>query len=1020
MIDEITTLLERVSMEAGLQFGLVRKSDFDEKASCLTAFKKQLAYSALNAEESPVDAIYFSGENPFFQFKFLTDFNFAEIASLHRKLWNEGRTPVVGIITPQEIRLYDGFDCPASQEAELQTLERGRFQNTESDIQRFGLLLHQSKIDSGQIWKEAFGLSIKTQNRVDRKLVNNLATARARLSSEFQVPFDIVHDLLGRSLFTLYLEDRGILTPEHYPSKPVGVSDFFDLLSHPSSVYKLFNKLKVKFNGDIFPVTVREERLVCSKPQCLDIIRRCFLDVSLTTGQLSFWRMFQFQHIPIELISAIYEEFMSEEDEDHVNIKKDGAFYTPQMLVEFVLNEVLPWPDEHHKNYDLRIIDPACGSGIFLVESYKRLIARWKYAHQGKDIDENVLETLLHNNIFGIEKDPEAIKVTAFSLYLTFLNYVEPKKVLSQVKFKPLVCWKSKKELNQRKRKKSGNNLYQYSTFAKGLPLSEQKFDLVIGNPPWRLGKLDADVKEYLNRNGLPQQIMCAYLDLMPDLVTDGVIALISAAKLLFNTGKLYDEFRRNFFIKNNVEAIINLAVVRDIVFKNATSPGAVIIYRKNCADDNSRKDYVTYCVPKSIEVIKHRQAIVIDASEVKFLPLRDIIKENTKVFKIAMWGNVRDLRLIDRLKNIPSISDRISKNEWGVGLKIKGTSPAGNKRLADYPFLPTQEINQYYTGTRNKTVLGDRHRTFRTNSKNIFDAPIVLVKEGSHGGEFCCSYLDSNTAFLSSALGISIKGKDRKFHKALVACLNSSLATYYYFITSSSWGIDKGGRVQNNDALSFPALPYLMSKEDINQLADKIDQIRNIRSSTTLQMNEAEQIDQIKGEIDDIIYSNLAFTQIERALVNDVLGFSVSLNKRYIASCADGIPTVENNLKPYSKTLGQTINAVLKQKKKSVTIELLSSESNRDPFRLVAIHFGINPEQSQPEVATYSNLSNLIQTINKHSYEQHSESFYYRKVIKYYTGGSIYMVKPNQKRFWTISQALNDADGILLDLVHK
>ena len=76
-------------------------------------------------------------------------------------------------------------------------------------------------------------------------------------------------------------------------------------------------------------------------PKCLEAIKNCFTD---NIEQLSFnWRLFQFQYIPIELISSIYEEFMSEEDEKHFEIiKEKGAYYTPQMLVEFVLNEVLP------------------------------------------------------------------------------------------------------------------------------------------------------------------------------------------------------------------------------------------------------------------------------------------------------------------------------------------------------------------------------------------------------------------------------------------------------------------------------------------------------------------------------------------------------------------------------------------------------------------------------------------------------------------------------------------------------
>lgn len=1024
MLNQTNELLKKAVAKAGWQLGLVTEKDLEVDSPSLNSFKKQIAHTAFADQSIPIDAIYFSGENPFIYFRQLSHFNPTVVSKLHRKIWNEGRTPLLAIVTPQEIRLYDCFDTPEKDSASLNKLERNSFRDTPRDLKRLGELLHQSKIDSGIIWEEQLGTSIKTHNRVDRKLVSNLGDARKRLSEDYHIPFDVIHDLLGRSLFTLYLEDRGILTPANYPSKPRGVSNFFDLLNNHKSTYKLFHHLEEIFNGDLFPVTSKEEKLINKNPDCLSVINNCFSGrMDIVTGQLSFgWRMFQFQYIPIELISSIYEEFMSEEDEKHKKIEKYGEFYTPQMLVEFVLNEVLPWPDENNKRYDLRILDPACGSGIFLVESYKRLIARWKYANRNKEINEDVLAQLLFNNIYGIEKDTEAIKVTAFSLYLTFLNYMEPKKVLSKVRFKLLVRWKDKKELQMRGEKKLGNNLFQFSTFTKGLEIFENKFDLIVGNPPWKLGKLDDDVKEYLTKNKLPQQIMCAYLHYMPKLISDGVISLISAAKILFNTGEVYEKFRRNLFNENNIDTIINLSVVRDIIFKNANSPGAVIIYgkRKEDADDNHR-DYVTYCVPKSIETIKHRQSVVIDASEIKFLPVREILKENSKIFKIAMWGNVRDLKLIERLQSIKSINDITNRFEKGGGLHIKENGkPFGNESLTDHYFIPPQMIQQYYTSKKGLDKLKNEHLRYRTNNHEIFKKPVMLINEGSKGSEFCCSYVDYNCAYKKSTYGISIKNKNANYHKALVACLNSTIATYYFFITSSSWGVDKGGRVQNNDAISFPSLASEMKEETINKLAEKVDEIITIKNSSKVEFNEKERIQEIRKQIDGIIYKELNLSSNEKSLINDALDYSIALQKRYFTSNAEGYASIKKEVEPYSKMLAKTISSTLKHSNKGIWVEIINSNNERDAVKIIALHFDNKQECGSYQISTNVNISKLLKDINKYTYEQHSESIYYRKVVKYYTGKIIYLVKPNQKRFWTISQALNDADDILLDLINQ
>ncbi|MHB8905104.1 MAG: HsdM family class I SAM-dependent methyltransferase [Melioribacteraceae bacterium] len=1022
MPEQYDILLKKIAAFAGWHFGLITKRDFEDHSLYLTPIKKEFTEIAFTDTEMPIDAIYFSGDNPFIHFKQLSDFNPKVVRNLHQKIWNQGRIPFLAIITPIETRLYDCFDTPVENDDNLENLKRGSFQNNvEDDLKRLGELLHQSKIDSGIIWEEGqLGQKIRTSNRVDRKLVKNLALTRKILSEEYNLPLNIIHDLLGRSLFTLYLEDRGILTSKDFPTRPDNVNNFFDLLNYREATYELFHFLKEKFNGDLFPVSAKEEKLLTKLPKCLDAIKNCWTD---NIEQLSFnnWRLFQFQYIPIELISSIYEEFMSEEDEKHSEIiKEKGAYYTPQMLVEFVLNEVLPWPDENNNDYDLKILDPACGSGIFLVECYKRLIARWKYSNKSETITQDVLERLLLNNIYGIEKDSQAIKVTAFSLYLSFLSYLEPKKILSEVKFRPLVRWSDKKELEELEGKKPGNNLFQFSTFTKSLELLNHKFDLIVGNPPWKKDKPEEDVKEYLDVNNLPSQIMCAYLHYMPKLAPNGVVCLISAAKIFFNTGGGYENFRKNLFTENKVDAIINLAVVRDILFKNASSPGVVIIYRKrNSAIVNYDNENVLYCVPKSVETINLSRSIVIDASEVKFLPVREILKENSKVFKIAMWGNVRDLKLIEKFSYLKTLKEIIPSDNCATGLH-KAVDKSGNPHLKDYLFFPTEAITQYYVSRSNLLPLGNHHKYFRPIIKDIFDAPVVIIKEGTENGNICSAYVGFNCAYKAATLGIKLKGKSKNHHKALTAFLNSSFAHYYIFMTSSSWGIDKAGRNQNNSILILPAIVFEMTEMVVNQLASRVDQIIAIKSSNKIELDGESRIEFIQKDIDKIIYKELNISSNEISLIEDTLNYSIALHNRYIASKAESFVSPSKEMKTYAKTLIKTINSILKKNNKGVWVEILDSNNSKVPLQIIAMHFDHEKEFGSIEVISNSNISKLLSEINKDTYEKHSESIYYRKVTKYYKGKTIYLAKPNQKRFWSISQALNDADNILLDLTNQ
>ncbi len=531
-------------------------------------------------------------------------------------------------------------------------------------------MLHQAKIDSGQIWESGqLGTELKIQNRVDRRLVKNLANTRNILHTQYNLPFPVIHDLLGRSLFALYLEDRRI-----YPEDINREQSFFDIVATPHDIYSRFEYLKNKFNGDLFPISKEETKKIKegrNASSILQKVRECFYGIDVISQQQEFWPVFQFQYIPIELISSIYEEFMSQEDPERNIIRESGAFYTPPMLVDFILNEVLPWPDEDNKRYDLKILDPACGSGIFLVESYKRLIARWKYCNPSVKVTKNILEKLLLNSIYGIEINPDAIKVAAFSLYLTMLNYTDPKEVLSDVKFfKPLIRWSNEQEIAEHKGKDTGNNLFQYNTFDPEIDVYNNTFDLVVGNPPWKRNQLDELVGKYLNDHKFPDQIMCAYLDKMSRIIPSGEIALVSTAKLLFNTGKIYESFRQRFFNNNNIEAIINFSILRDVIFEKAKTPAAVIIYlpfkQESEYEHNSR---IIYCTPKNTETIKNRKSIVIDASEIKYISRSEIVKKGSNVFKIAMWGNVRDQKLINKLKEYPSLNSMISKARKWYGI---------------------------------------------------------------------------------------------------------------------------------------------------------------------------------------------------------------------------------------------------------------------------------------------------------------------------------------------------------------
>ena len=1015
-------LFKEAAKVAGWDLGLIEGQSFRADKS-ITATRRQLSIEIFEKDDHiKPDAIYFSGDHPIIHFKCLAVYNQTDIYELHKKIWNEGRSPFLTIITHCEIRVYDAYDRPVNDANNIEDRLLHKFADAREDLENLAAVLGQSQIDSGKVWENELGKKINSSNKVDRTLIKNLRAARKKLveaaPSNVPLPLDVAHDLLGRTLFTFYLEHRDILKPEEISEWPKGIENFMQLLEKRDATYRLFGRLKKQFNGDLFPVS-DEESLGVNQDH-LNIVKACFFGDDLVTGQRSFFQLFNFKYIPIELISAIYEEFMSSVDNGQI-ADDNGAFYTKPMLAEFMLNEALPWPDEREENqrYDLRIIDPACGSGIFLSESLRRLIARWQYKHSGK-LTAKRLQKLL-NNIYGIEKDEQAIKVAAFSLYLTFLSYLEPEEIRSdyingEEKLAPLIYWSNPQKI-KRAKNGMGSNLFQVNAFDFDCELLKQRFDLVVGNPPWKRNKGDDKIDEYNSGGSWPTERAAAFMRLGSTLMDDnGQVCFVVNAKLLFNSAGTSQYFRNWLFTQNTVLSITNLCLLRDFLFNKAEAPAAVIVYKKR--DESSpleETENILYCVPKSVKDIDTQHFILIDSSEIKFIPTVDAIKNDSKIFKITMWGGMRDYRFIKRLKSLAlTIDESISEDQRGGGLHSKGKGKGGNAQISDHLFIETPYISQYYTNGTNLKKLGDDHNEYAHKKASIFKPPLVLIKEGSTDSEICSSYIDYDCAYKSSVYGIAIKTKTAAYHKALAALLNSQLATYFYFLVSSRWSVDKRYSILNEEAISLPMLTEKMDTQKINELADKVDSITKLIRND-LQSNRKDAIEEIRNDINKLIYDAAGITIEEQKLIKHSLDYSIGLKSRYNASGAELPVSKDKQLKSYAKTLAQVLNKTLKHGGQQGWVEYFNSDNN--PLSAIVIHF--NDENSPGKVSpSNTDIGVPIKKINQFVYEQYTESIYFRKVFKYFKGDSVYIIKPNERRFWSEAQALNDGDDLLAELI--
>src|ERR1035437_7843730 len=267
-------ILQKIITKANWDNGLVTRENYNKNDNPKFSFQRYISHNAFSDKDLGPDAIYFAGTTPVVFIKQLSKFNPNEVLAIQKRFWNEGRTPLSLIIMPDIIMVIDNYATPTYSEDNINNIVLEKFDASEGDLNRLSQILSQSKLDSDSVI--GVNLKVKVQQRVDKKLISQLRESRKILHDKYEIEFSIIHDLLARSLFTLYLEDRNILTPKDYPSNSTKAKCFFDLLNNFEDTYKLFDFLKEKFNGDLFPVSKKEREIVSKHNEILNIIYQCY------------------------------------------------------------------------------------------------------------------------------------------------------------------------------------------------------------------------------------------------------------------------------------------------------------------------------------------------------------------------------------------------------------------------------------------------------------------------------------------------------------------------------------------------------------------------------------------------------------------------------------------------------------------------------------------------------------------------------------------------------------------------
>ncbi len=842
-----------------------------------------------------------------------------------RQLWNLGHATLLVVFDDKETRIYSALATPnpplGSPDARQvgTALETVAFAND--------LVEHLFAFQTGAFYaREPHRVSFAAKGRLDRYLLRNLSAARDRLCApQKAAPLEIetAHALLGRCLFASYLLEREVLDAKYLKKTGLPTVRRLHELLHkrPAAeqaklLYDLFAQLQEDFNGSLFGNDLAKERATI-RAEHLDIVHDFLIGLDFESGQqpLPGLDFYDFSLIPIELISAIYEDFVAAADRSETKPAKSaqreaGAYYTPPRLAELVVDIATDGLEERLDS--LRCLDPSCGSGIFLVLLFQRMAQRWRAKNpRARNVERAAeLRRMLTERLHGVDSNEHACRVACFSLYLAFLDQFEkPRDIRTlQREFYHRGADKLLPELlGQPGQITPGRTIHPINFFAAD-PALLGGFDLIIGNPPWtgRYQARDTQAVTWVKQNAVnllgEQQKKEANLDrvfypqgqlVMPflwktpiHLHERGRGCLLIAAKTLF--GNDTGEFQSEWFKRFATDEVWQLSDYRRLLFGKASHPAAVLRFFANAPD--TAHSEVAYYTPKVERFDPRETTVVVEPDERKYVQLDEVLRaaergEAFTVWKRYFWGTNRDQRLLDRLLALPRLKKLAGSPKenlaWACGQGFQRRFASTKK-----PEKPHWNARDRYLRTehpgcnvvllqKDTEPIGQRFRDpHRARHPRIFKGPKVLVNHNlSH-----VAFYPTDLFFEDWIHAISGQSGDERALQVLTALILTPLGRYLLFHLSGNLGVERD-EVHMNELL---LLPFMRPNE--NRLSKDSEQIAtaiaDVFAKAERQLADPDQFtlgtdarNEAVKQLTELVYRYFRVTPWERQLIEETVG---------------------------------------------------------------------------------------------------------------------------------------------------
>jgi len=673
----------------------------------------------------------------------------------------------------------------------------------------------------------------------------------------------------------------------------------------------------------------------------------------------------------------------------------------------------------------MKILDPCCGSGVFLVLAYRRLIELALAQSPNNKLKPTELRRILCESLYGIERNKEACYVAEFSLILTLLNYIDPPDLHRNKRFKfPSL---------------HNTQIFECDFFDDESNFWKQgkKFDWIVGNPPWielkpetvdeelaRSWILDNTKKFPVGGNRVCEAFTWRVTDLLGD---DGYVGLLVHATSLFNQES--QKYRKYFFESHAVARITNFSHLAYVLFGGrGKEPAATLIYGKTKTEKPNLVHYAPFITnqlanrPYSRGGNRTTWAISINENEISTISHKDAETGEMLVWKIALWGNWRDTKAIQRLRKLlpNTLGDLADQRGWkfDTGLQIRKQDSSGEIEAA--PYLEGWRKIDIHTKL-------DTYQTLRTNFRfTIPESLLHLIPQESYyvrkgrGLPFrlakaphivispeYCAYSDINFVIPEPQIGIAADESDADYLRAISVLVNSSIVQYFLFFNSPSWGVGRSKIFPQ--ALKKIPLPDF-SQQNINDLAQLQKRLARLEEFTNTSVTELQQI------LDDSVQNLLSIPENIGVIAREFVSIRLQLNqgKSIVPATA---PPSEEFLQNYGLHLRDKLDAFTEGSRLRHRVGLTYSKQ----LIVCSVEFVPSVTSTEVEVTVekaQGDLSLFLNYIQEKAKQQFSQWVYVQRSLRIFENSRVYICKSPRLLDWTRTQALNDSDDIIAEIL--